>query len=198
MDRVNLIPKELQFGARLKVLRFLRTFDIEIILATWGAFFLLAFLLYSIQSFRVGSLKASVEKEQKEIQLASAKLQELNAKMGQFEQFKNMGIYQMNVINQSIDYLGAERARASKWAEVLKELRRSLPRKVWLSSVATERDLLRIAGGSFSNALISEFMASLRSSSYFSNVNFSYTEKDAISDTQITKFEIICHYYLER
>jgi len=197
MERVNLIPKELQVGFKVKAMRFLRAFDVELSLGAWTIFILIAVTAFTIQHFRLGSLNASVKSEQGHIQVASAKLHELSESMKQFEQFKNMVIYQAGLINKRVYYLNAEKSRPKKWAEVFEELRKSLPQNVWLTRVDSEKDTMRIAGGSSDSNRISTFMANLRESPYFANVTFAYTEKSNISDTKITNFEIICQYRLK-
>jgi len=92
-----------------------------------------------------------------------------------------------------LEYLTATRSRPRIWATVLEEMRREIPQGVWLTELETgPAGALRIAGGATDERLVTQFMSSLKGSAHFTNVTFTYTEKDQIGNVPIVRFEVVC------
>lgn len=193
MERVNLLPEE----ARLRPLeRLLLVVDRQfpkVLLGAVGSVAAVGLLITLIQGFSLFHGRQRLKALKQEIQLLQVENQNKEGYFKQLDQIQQELQRQKALIDQKVAYLAAARAHPRLWATVLKDLRRNIPHGVWLTELETGPDgSLRVAGGATDENLVTEFMTTLKTSPHFSDVGFTYTEKDAIGQTRVVKFEIVC------
>lgn len=193
MERVNLLPEE----ARLRPIeRLLLVVDRQfpkVLLGVVGSVVAIGLLVTIVQGFSLFGGRKRLKALKQEIQLLQVENKNKEGYFKQLDQIQQELQRQKSVIDLKIAYLSAARAHPRLWATVLKDLRRNIPHGVWLTELETgPSGSLRIAGGATDENLVTEFMTTLKSSPHFSNVSFTYTEKDAIGQIWVVKFEIVC------
>lgn len=193
MERVNLLPEE----ARLRPLeRLLLVVDRQfpkVLLGAVGSVVAIGLLLTLIQGFSLFQGRKRLKALKQEIQLLQVENQNKEGYFKQLDQIQQELQRQKAMIDLKVAYLNTASAHPRLWATVLKDLRRNIPHGVWLTELETGAGgSLRIAGGATDENLVTEFMTTLKSSPHFSNVGFTYTEKDAIGQFRVVKFEIVC------
>ncbi len=76
---------------------------------------------------------------------------------------------------------------------IMDELANCVPDHLWLTSVTQDNGTtLNIEGQTFSNLVVSDFMARLERSPMFANVNLETAERGAIEDHPVVKFRLHC------
>lgn len=193
MDRVNLLPEEARTGFFDTLLQkidrdFLRVLGFCLGAAAAAAVFLWfgQMLTARRQERRLDSLKSQIESLRTENEGLEAQNQQL-------DQVEKELLRQKKLLTDRLEHLQAIQSQPRIWADVLRDLRQSIPRGVWLTELETgQGSSLRIAGGATDEDLVTGFMESLKESPRFSDVSFTFTEKDRIGDVPIVKFEIVC------
>ena len=128
-----------------------------------------------------------------EIQVLQVESKNLESFSKQLDQVEAELQRQKKMLDWKREYLKTARERPQRWATLLKDLRRNIPRGVWLSELETgPEDHLRISGGAADETLVSQFMSNLKESPHFTHVGFTYTEKGNIGNVPIVRFEIVC------
>ncbi len=193
MERVNLLPDEarVSLGERL-----LRLVDLEFPrLLAWavGSVAVIGGLSWLGQSAGLHRTRQRLEGLRKESELLRVESRNLESHATQLEHVEQEIQRQKQSLEWRLNYLQSAREGPRIWATVLKDLRRNIPYGMWLTEMESHRDGgLRIAGGTRDETLVTEFMSHLKSSPYFSDVRFSFTEKDVIGTVPIVKFEVVC------
>lgn len=76
------------------------------------------------------------------------------------------------------------------WAKLLAKLSHLVPQKLWINKVSMNKDMVTLAGVTFDNSIVSNFMSRLDASGYFKDTNFNYTQKSKIDEKPVISFEI--------
>lgn len=190
---MNLLPDEarVRLGEQL-----LRLVDLEFPrLLAWavGSVAVIGGLSWLGQSAGLHRTRQRLEGLRKEIELLRVESRNLESHATQLEHVEQEIQRQKQSLEWRLNYLQSAREGPRIWAAILKDLRRNIPYGMWLTELESHRGGgLRIAGGARDENLVTEFMSHLKSSPHFSDVRFSFTEKDAIGAVPIVKFEVVC------
>ncbi len=193
MDRVNLLPDEARLGPIERLVRFIDRQFWRVLGGVVG-FIVVAGLIWAVgQGLSLGGSQKRLETLRREIQTLQVETQNMESFAKQLDQVEQELTRQKKILEWKIAYLEGAKTRPRIWASRLKELRQHIPHGVWLSEMETGKARsLRLAGGAREEGLVTQFMANLKSSPHFTNVGFTYTEKDSIGNVGIVKFEIVC------
>lgn len=193
MERVNLLPEE----ARLTFLeRILLTVDRgfpKVFAASVGTLVLMGLFLSLWQAIALGRNQRRFKALKGEVEILKVQGADMESFTKQLNQVEVELARQKKIIEWKISYLKGIREHPKIWSSLLTDLRQNIPQGVWLTELETGANrALRVAGGAPNEDLVTQFMSNLKASPHFTNVGFSYTEKDAIGSTPIVKFEIVC------
>jgi type IV pilus assembly protein PilN len=76
---------------------------------------------------------------------------------------------------------------------MMDELAKCVPDHMWLTSVLQDNgNSLSIEGQTFSNLVVSDFMARLERSSMFANVNLETAERSMVNDKGVVRYKLHC------
>jgi type IV pilus assembly protein PilN len=76
---------------------------------------------------------------------------------------------------------------------LMDELARCVPDHLWLTGATQDASgTLSLEGVTYSNLVVSDFMARLERSSMFANVELDVAEKGNVTDKQVVKFRLTC------
>lgn len=193
MERVNLLPEEARLRPVERLLLLVNRQFPRVLLGAVGSVVALGFLLSLIQGVSLYRGRKGLKALKEEIRVLQVESQNKEAYFKQLDQVQQELQRQKGMMDLKLAYLEAAQSRPRIWAAVLEEMRRNLPHGVWLTDLETgPGGALRIAGGATDENLVTQFMSNLKASPRFSNVGFSYTEKDAIGQVRVVKFEIVC------
>lgn len=193
MDRVNLLPEEARLRPIERVLMVVDRQFPKVLLGAVGSVAAIGLLLSMIQGFSLYGGRKRLKALKQEIQILQVENQNKEGYFKQLDQVQQELQRQKALIEMKLAYLNAAKSQPRVWAMVLKDLRRNIPHGVWLTELETgPGGSLRIAGGATDENLVTELMSTLKASPHFSNVGFTYTEKAAIGQVWVVKFEIVC------
>jgi Tfp pilus assembly protein PilN len=195
MDRVNLLPEDLRLTWKDSALWLVHRRFGSVLMSAVALTCLLEAWAAAHQGLR-GRWYAqqTTVLEERRANLV-AELENAQAYLAQLDQAEQRLQGQLQWLLQRIQYLQAYRQTKGEWATALQELKRALPHGVWLTRLDSGPDgALRLAGGAFSDTLVSEFMGELKAHPQFTNVAFNFTKKAAIGKTGIVEFELTCRF----
>ncbi len=193
MDRVNLIPDDLVLSWHERLLGVVDRRFLPVLFAAVGM--VLAGLAWiamheGLAARRYTTQAQTLQAKQKTL---SAELESANAYLAQLGQAEQQLSQQLQWLTQRVQYLNTYRSLEGEWASTLQDIKRALPYGVWLTELeAGLQGQLRLAGGAFSNTLVSQFMSELKGIPRFTNVAFSFTRQDKIGKTDVMVFELTC------
>lgn len=193
MERINLLPEEVRLNFLEKLLLVINRQFLKVLAGAVGTVVMLAMVLSLGQGISLLTAKKRVKALKQEIQILQVESQNKEAFYKQLEQVEKELLRQKGLIDLKVAYLNGAAAHPHIWAGVLKDLRRNIPSGVWLTELESgPGGSLRIAGGAADESQVTQFMSNLKNSSQFSNVGFTYTEKDTIGRAWVVKFEVTC------
>lgn len=181
MIRINLAPeRERRRGPSLRLPAF-----------NLGVFFGLVYLLAVLGvSAYWWTLTAEESDLQARIDQGSKELAQLKAVIGQ--------------VNKVRDRAAELRKRVAVIEEIAKNQAapillvdtfvNTIPPDLWITSLQERGSTLRIAGAAFSATAVSDFMANLRSSGKFKDVDIVVSRRDLARPTAPVTFEITCRF----
>ncbi len=184
IDYVNLLPeylKEQRFTRKLKVL--LMAVAVLYVLAVAG------FYTYQMVAIRKEALSIAVLKREKEsIIKRYVTYQEIRNKTGLIKRSEDDIKRRMAVVSSLLD-------SQTPWFQILRFISRTIPDKVWLSSLSTsdvggKGKVVRFGGTAASNGAIAEFIFTLENSRFFRDVDLIYSQKKEVNDPVLFDFEI--------
>lgn len=194
MKRLNLLPKDIRYGPLYRVFLFAKAHLVRV--ACWG---IMLFLTVTIgtniaQSVLIRKYTVELRQEKKALDTARAKGKSIEELSLQYKKMFAYLNYVNNLVQRQIDQLEWRKKNWGSWGLTLAELKRYIPKRLWLYSLETKEGVLSIEGGSFSEDSITAFMSNLRGSLSFSGVQFDYTNKVAIAAAEVMNFKINCKY----
>lgn len=77
---------------------------------------------------------------------------------------------------------------------LLDALADAVPRQVWLTSMEEKEKVLKVAGSAFSTTAVADFMANLRSSGKFKDVDLLLSRQDLTKTPRVVAFELTCRF----
>jgi len=79
------------------------------------------------------------------------------------------------------------------WSEVFRQFSRIVPQGLWFDSLegnAAGKAAIKIRGGAFNYATVSEFLLGMEQSGYFEQPRLSYAQRAAVQGREVVAFEI--------
>lgn len=193
MERVNLLPDEARLGFLERIQQRVEREFGKVLALSAGAVLSIGLLFWMGQAIGLKKGQKRLAALKQEIQVIQVEGQNLESFSKQLDQVGKELERQEKILEWKVKHLKNAQERPKLWAALLKDLRRNIPGGVWLSELETSPDgRLRVAGGATDENLVSQFMSNLKESPRFTNVGFTFTEKDSIGNVGIVKFEIIC------
>ena len=194
MDRINLLPHNLVLTSWPNRLRFSveRRF-----FATLGRAAAAAFGLVLLTAVLQGLLAKSYEAKTRELEARQKKtaseLERVQVTVLELDGKEQALLLQIEGQSRRLDYLKQYQDRSGRWAEILGEVKRSMPYGVWLTELEGDpRRQVRLAGGAFQEDLVTEFMGDLKRVSRFEDVAFNFAKKGTAGKTEFIQFEVTC------
>lgn len=173
MIKINLLPR----AARRRRVTVSRTGLLSVVglVVVLGAMF----YLWWYTSNQVERLRVDLDKAQAELK----DLTEAKKKVEQFEQRKKL----LEERNGAIEKLAAQQSGP---VQLMDELSRALPEKVWLTSVAKTGNKLVIQGFAFTDFDVAALMTALGKAPMIQNVELTVSERTVVERVEVKKFEI--------
>lgn len=90
-----------------------------------------------------------------------------------------------------IDVIARNQARPVYLLDALADM---IPRELWLTSLEEKEKVLKITGTAFSSRAVSDFMANLKNSGKFRDVDLIVSRQDLTKAPSIVTFEVTCRF----
>ena len=193
MERVNLLPDEVRFTFVERFLRMVDRHFLRVLASAVGGLIVLGVAISLRETILFHRTEDQLKSLEKEVNLLEIESQNKTSFLKQLEQVEQDLLRQKKLLEGKLSYLRAVEGEPRVWAVVLKDLRQNVPRGIWLAEFETgQGNALRVVGGALDEEMVTRFMHNLKQSPHFSNVVFTYTEKDRVGDITIVRFEINC------
>ncbi|HET6781132.1 MAG TPA: PilN domain-containing protein [bacterium] len=181
MIRINLLPRE-RVGRRQAVA------PRALALVLVGA---LAFVVVSSTMY----LNARNRRVEAELARVNQEIEALKPKVARVEELRR----QIEVARRKEQLLRQLEAMRVNWDVILEEVRRVLPRDVWLTQVEL-RDLgdLSFNGYAMSYEAVARFMVSLEGSETFQHADMTISQKQKIANKTVINFSVVVKLVNER
>ncbi len=153
-------------------------------------FGLIYLLLIVVLGLLFISQKNTLSHEQELLQAARLEKQELKdveAKLQELEQQKNLLERKINLINDL-------KARQDVAVKILDELSRNIPDWVWLKEASFSGQRIEIKGRALSNNLIADYIFNLEESPYFQNIELISSTQRRERNDQFLEFALTLNY----
>lgn len=141
--------------------------------------------------------KTEIARLNKKIKGRQAELVQIEHKMNEVENERKKVLAKAEQIDKQnentrkkLRFLRNRIKRWPAWSEVLIELNKCVPDKIWLEGLDLKEETITVKGASLNNPLVSELMQRLSNSSYFSDARFTFTKKDERGEKSVIVFEI--------
>lgn len=181
MIRVNLLPRE-EKSQRKSASFDLKLGDMVLPGAVMGLAALVIAGTVMSQRTAVASLNSSIEQVDNESRALAPQI----ARVNQLAQERAELDLRMGIINR------LEQGRTQS-VRLMDELAKCVPDHLWLSGATQDAGTsLSLEGVTYSNLVVSDFMARLERSDMFSNVELSVAEKGNVTDKSVVKFRLTC------
>ena len=178
MIKINLAPpttKTRSVGAGV---------NLGIVFGALGALLVVALGAYGwALSTDVRRLQAEIEQSRREI----ARLKPIIAEGQRYRQEKEELERRVN----AIEMVARNQARPAYLFDALVGL---LPADLWLTRVEEKSQQLRLAGATYSTVTLSDFMANLKASGKFKEVDLVESRQDLAKSPRTITFEVVCQF----
>lgn len=182
MIRVNLLPREEKAQRK--------SFSIDLKLGDMvlpGAVLGLATLVIAGTVMSQRTTVTGLEKSIEQVDNESRALAPQIARVNQLAQERAELDLRMGIIHQ----LESGRTQSVR---LMDELAKCVPDHLWLTGATQDAaTTLSLEGVTYSNLVVSDFMARLERSDLFSNVELSVAEKGTVSEKSVVKFRLTCN-----
>jgi len=181
MIRVNLLPRE-EKAQRAPITIGIKLGDVVLPVAVVGLAGLIIAATGLSQHSRVTTLQQSIEQVDSESRALAPQI----ARVNQLAKERAELDLRMGIINK------LEKGRTQS-VRLMDELARCVPDHLWLTGASQEAGTtLNLEGVTYSNLVVSDFMARLARSPMFANVELGVAERGALGDHDVVKFRITC------
>jgi len=181
MIRVNLLPRE-EKSQRKSVSIDFKMGDMVLPGAVVGLAALIIAGTAMSQHSRTVAIKQSIEQVESESRALAPQI----ARVNQLAQERAELDLRMGIINR------LEKGRTQS-VRLMDELAKCVPDHLWLTGATQDAGTsLSLEGVTYSNLVVSDFMARLERSPLFANVELSVAEKGAVTDHDVVKFRLTC------
>ena len=149
-------------------------------------------LLYTLAIAGIGGYWFQLNREagqlQSEIAKAETELASLKAAIAEGNRFKK----EQEDLERRVglfDLFARDQARP---VYLLDAVAAAIPRDLWLTTMEEKQNQLKLAGSAFSSTAVADFMANLRRSGKFKDVDLVVSRQDPEKTPRIVTFEISC------
>jgi len=182
MIRINLLPKEIKKKVTLREKRIIPTIVVVLVLVVFLGLYFLKVVQYS-------RLKKEVKKVDKELVL----LESVVKKVDEMEKSKE-------ALGKKLDVIGSLMGNRLAYPQLLEDLARIVPSRVWLTSLSTKSEsnflTITIEASALDNYAIADFITRLSGTENFSKVELSkiISMKKEKGEEVIRNFGVTCEY----
>ena len=181
MIRVNLLPREDKVQRKAMSLD-IQFADVLLPTAVLGLAALVIAGTVLSQRSTIGGLEQSISQVDTEARSLAPQI----ARVNQLAQERAELDLRMGIIGK------LEKGRTQS-VRLMDELARCVPDHLWLSGATQDATgSLNLEGVTYSNLVVSDFMARLERSPLFANVELDIAEKGSVTDKQVVKFRLTC------
>lgn len=173
MIKVNLLP--IRKSKRAEALR------TELTLAGLGLL-----LLVLLAALITGWTQLSIGEAQAENARLKNKIEEMKAVVARVEEIENLKAD----LQRKLQVIKELKANKSGPVRLLDELAQATPEKLQLTSLEEKEGLIKLAGVSVSNEVISQFLSNLESSAYLREVYLNAIEQKEVSGIKLKSFSV--------
>src|SRR5215831_8816246 len=114
---------------------------------------------------------------------------------------KDSLVTQIDQANKDLTTLKAQIGQETKVRDLANELRKRvdaiaavIPNDLWVTAFEERAGQIKVTGSAFSPTAIADFMANLRSSGKFKDVDLVVTRRDLARPSPLVTFEVTCRY----
>jgi Tfp pilus assembly protein PilN len=130
-----------------------------------------------------GRLVAEIETEERE-------LAALKATVGRAGKIKEQ-LADLQARLRSIEMLAKGQSRPFLLIDAFAD---AVPADLWITKLEEKNALLRVTGSAFSPTAVANFMAALRASRKFKDVDITLSKRDAAKTPSVVDFEVTCRF----
>ena len=128
-------------------------------------------------------IAADVDRLNRELQSLKATLGQGAAVKGQLAEVKR----RVNVLEELTKGQGKSIALMDSFAD-------TVPRDLWITSLEQKESLLKLSGTAFSTTAVSDFMANLKATGKFKDVDIVVSRQDIAKSPSLVTFEVTCKF----
>jgi len=181
MIRVNLLPRE-EKAQRAPISIGIKVGDVALPVGVVG----LAALVIAATSLSQHSRMVSLQQSISQVENESRALAPQIARVNQLAKERAELDLRMGIINR------LEKGRTQS-VRLMDELAKCVPDHLWLTGASQDAGTaLNLEGVTYSNLVVSDFMARLARSPMFSNVELGVAERGTLGEHDVVKFRITC------
>ena len=183
MIRINLAPVEAR--SRRQSFSFpVPSFNLGILFA----------IVYAVALGGIGyyylSLKAEETRVAADVDRLTRELTSLKATLGQGANVKG----QLTEVKRRVDILEELTKSQGKPIALLDTFADTVPRDLWITSLEQKESLLKLSGTAFSTTAVSDFMANLKGSGKFKDVDIVISRQAIDKTPSLVTFEVTCKF----
>ncbi|MBI2202411.1 MAG: PilN domain-containing protein [Candidatus Rokubacteria bacterium] len=187
MIRINLAPPEgvrLAGGGRKFSLPTLPDFNLGML---FGVVYVVTALAMGGWWYSVSAQEASLTAK---VQTTKAELEVLKQRVGQAGKIKE----QVAELKKRVDAINQLTKNQQRPVVLFDALADVVPRDLWINSLEERGTTLKITGTSYSTTAVADFMANLRSSGRFKDVDIVQSRQDITKTPRMVTFEVTCRF----
>ncbi len=137
--------------------------------------------LYFLQSNKLSNVKKTLEERR-------ARLVELEEVIQTLKTLENT----KKILKNKVDIIQNLNSRKQVAVKMMDQLSRALPEMVWLTNMRFTNNTLSLSGSALSNNLIADFINNLKSTNYFTNIQFKDSVRRKQSGVDVFNFRLDC------
>jgi len=129
------------------------------------------------------SLTAQIDQANKDLTM-------LKAQIGQESKVRDLA----NELRKRVDVIEAITKAPSQKIQLVEAFASVIPNDLWVTGFEERSGQIKVTGSAFSPTAIADFMANLRSSGKFKDVDLVVTRRDLARPSPLVTFEVTCRY----
>jgi type IV pilus assembly protein PilN len=154
-------------------------------------------LIYLLVVFAAAALffyqRSAFNKENNLLEAAQVEKNKLSDVLGKLEEAQKL----KSLFERKINLINQLKPQQHIAVTIMDELSKHIPYYVWLSEATYDKQTVHLKGKALSNNLIADYIYSLETSPYFSNVNLLSSTQRTTRNNQYLEFAINASYVLE-
>jgi type IV pilus assembly protein PilN len=182
--RINLAPVEARGGRGAGLALSLPSFNLGI------AFAIVYVLAVGGLGFYWFSLQAEETRVAADVDRLNRELTSLKATLGQSANVKG----QLAEVRRRVDILEELTKSQAKPIALMDAFADTVPQDLWITSLEQKESLLKLSGTAYSTAAVSDFMANLKGSGKFRDVDIVVSRQDIAKSPSLVTFEVTCKF----